>query len=103
MSRATRMKTLKLQGATSVSSNSGAKKQTWHDIKNIAVSICQMDETRVIQSVKYKESTHSGVTYEKGIKADKNRLMDSNGDIYEIVSAAGDYRMTNLLLRRVEA
>lgn len=102
MSRATRMKTLKLQGSTSVSSNSGAKKQTWHDIKNISVSICQIDETRVIQSVKYKDSTHSGVTYEKGIKSDKNRLLDSNGDIYEIVSAAGDYRMTNLLLRRVE-
>lgn len=102
MSRVTRIKTFMLQGATTVTTPSGAKKITWADIKNIPVSVCQIDETRMIQSVKYQQSTHSGTTHVKGIKTNTNRLKTENGDIYEILSTAGDYRMTNLLLKRVE-
>jgi head-tail adaptor len=99
---ATRTKAFILQNETTVTTASGAKKITWTDLKTIQVSISQINETRLYQSVKYQESTHSGITYSKGIKAGKNRLKDSNGEIYEILSAAGDYRMTNLLLKKVE-
>lgn len=103
MSLATRTSVFTLQNETTVTTDSGAKRITWTDLKTIQVSITKINETRLYQSVKYQESTHNGVTYTKGIKACKNRLKDGNGDVYEILSSAGDYRMTNLLLKKVEA
>lgn len=101
MSMVTRTRVYTLQNETTVTTASGAKKITWTDLKTIQVSVSQINETRLYQSVKYQESTHNGVTHTKGIKAGKNRLKADNGDIYEVLSAAGDYRMTNLLLKKV--
>lgn len=102
MSMATRTKAFTLQNETTVTTASGARKITWSDSRVIQVSISEINETRLYQSVKYQESTHIGLAYAKGIKAGKNRLKAENGEIYQVLSAAGDYRMTNMLLKKVE-
>lgn len=102
MSLMTRTKDFILQYETTVTTDSGAKKVTWADLKSIKVSISQVNQSMQYQSAKYLESTHVGLTNTKGIKAGKNQLKDSGGNIYQILSAAGDHRVTNLLLKKVE-
>lgn len=80
---------------------SGAEKEIWEDVKEIYVSIFENNDILNTQSVRYNESTHTGLTFYKDIKEHKNRLV--KGDvIYSITSAKTKGRLTTLLLKVVD-
>ena len=99
----TNMKHYMLQSKTKIRTESGAQKETWTNRLVIDVSIYDKNERLNTQSARYNESTHTGLTFYKKIKAFKNRLIDEETqEIYEITSAVNDGRLTNLLLKKVD-
>ena len=80
---------------------SGAEKEIWEDVEEIQVSIFESNDTLNTQSVRYNESTHTGLTFYKDIKEHKNRLVKDNV-IYNITSSKTRGRMTTLLLNVVD-
>jgi|LGOV01.1.fsa_nt_gb hypothetical protein len=97
------MKAFRLQNKTKIGTESGAQKETWSDGPMVDVSIYQKNERLITQSARYNESTHTGLSFSKNIKAFKNRLRDEETqEIFEITSAVNDGRLTNLLLKKVD-
>lgn len=95
------MKSVMLQESTPGASLTGAKKKVWVDKGMIDVAIYKTSDILNTQSVRYNESSHTGLTWEKGIKENMHRLKD--GDIiYNITSADGKGRLTTLLLKVVD-
>lgn len=95
------MKKYILQQNKTIRSPSGAPKDKWVDVQEIDVAVYKKNDMRVVASEKYIESTHSGLTYCKDIKADTYRLVC--GDIiYDITDCNTESRLTNLLLKVVE-
>ena len=90
-----------LQVKTKKEMPSGAEKEIWEDVKEIYVSIFENNDTLNTQSVKYNESTHTGFTFYKDIKENKNRLVKED-IIYNITSAKTKGRITTLLLKVVD-
>lgn len=95
-------KEMLLQAKVKEEMPSGAEKFVWEDVKAIEVAVYKNNDTINTQSVRYNESTHTGITDYKDIQEDKNRLIDSNDIVYEITSANTKARLTTLLLKVVD-
>jgi hypothetical protein len=97
------MKDMMLQIRTTTQSESGQKKETWSDVKTIRICIYPTGGGKnQTNNQVYVESTHTGITYEKGIKEVINRLLDPlSGEIYEITLATNRIKAWELLLKKV--
>lgn len=97
------MKSYMVETLVKIRTASGADRREWTPSRPIKVSIVKTNELRQTQSLKYSESTHTGLTYCRYIKANTNRLKSiETGEIYEILSCANDGRLTNLILKSVD-
>ena len=102
MSINSNMKAVTLQVKTKIEGKSGAVKEGWQDVDTIYVSIYKNSDNISTQSVRYNLSTHTGLTFYKNIKEGINRLVDSDGIIYNITGANGKSRLNRLLLKVVD-
>lgn len=102
MSINSNMKAMTLQAKKKVESKSGAVKEAWEDVEEIYVSVFKNSDSISTQSVRYNLSTHNGFTFYKNIKEGINRLVDSEGVIYNITSANAKGRLCNLSLKVVD-
>lgn len=96
------MKKYMLQKKSTDRSPSGGKKESRADVGEIDVAVYKNTEMVMYASERYKESTHTGLTYSKGIKAEISRLF-REGSVYRIVSCNEDGRLTVFLLKEVDA
>ncbi|MEG1256897.1 hypothetical protein [Clostridium sp.] len=95
------MKPIMLQKKEEIKTPSGATKEKWVDVGSIDVAIYKTNDYRNTQSVRYNESTHTGLTRCKDIKEGVNRLV--NGEVvYDLTSANSKGRLTTLLLKVVD-
>ena len=97
------MRPYTLQYKDYIISPTGAKKEVWKDLKTIYVNINKNDANLNMQSVKVNISTHTGITFYKGIKEYINRLKDSENTIYDITNCYLKGRYTTLLLKEVDS
>lgn len=95
------MRPVVLQIRQKKESPTGAEQYAWVDYKEIQAAIYQAGDTRMMQSVRYIESSHTGLTWEKDISKEC-RLADKNGTVYEITSADATPRLTVLNLKAVD-
>lgn len=95
------MKPYRLQKEETVRTPSGAKKQKWVDVGEVKAAVYKKNDTKVAASATYLESTHTGLTHCKSIKAEGYRLA-KDGIAYRITDCNPQGRMTNLLLKVVE-
>lgn len=80
---------------------SGATKEAWGNAITIEVAIYEIDDRINTQSVKFNDSSHTGLTRYKDIKEGINRLR--KGDtVYNILSAKTKGRLTQLYLKVVD-
>lgn len=100
MSINNKMQTIKVQENKSIRSKSGATKNVWEDSFNIDVAIYNTDNTLNTTNAMYISSSHIGLT-QSGLKQGRNRLVDSNGDIYNIKSVIPG-RLNTLFLEKIE-
>lgn len=101
MSIVSDMKPIMLQRRKKVATNSGAPKYEWEDYKNVDVAIYLVNDMKNTQSVRYNESTHTGVTFYKGLDKHTSRFIDGD-TIYTITKINERGRLTSLLLKVVE-
>lgn len=101
MSVITDMKPITLQEKVKIKSPSGAIKEDWKDIKTIDLALYLTDDMKYTQSVRYNESTHTGITFYKGLNKHTNRFRDGD-TIYAITKVNERGRLTSLLLKVVE-
>lgn len=101
MSVITDMKPITLQEKVKIKSPSGAIKEDWKDIKIIDLALYLTDDMRYTQSVRYNESTHTGITFYKGLDKHINRFKEGS-TIYSITKLNERGRFTNLLLKVVD-
>ncbi|WP_049041135.1 hypothetical protein [Clostridium sporogenes] len=83
---------------------SGATKEKW-DTDNpitIQVAIYDIDDRISTQSVKFNDSSHTGLTIYKDIKEGINRLRKDD-TVYNILSAKTKGRLTQLYLKVVDS
>lgn len=95
------MKKYMLQHNETVRSPSGAEKDNWVDVRDIDVAVYKKNDMKVVASEKYIESTHTGLTYCKDIRADSFRLV-KGGVTYMVTDCNTEGRLANLLLKVVE-
>ena len=101
MSIVSDMKSIMLQRRKKVPTNSGAPKYEWEDYKTVDVAIYLVNDMKNTQSVRYNESTHTGVTFYKGLDKHTSRFIDGD-TIYTITKINERGRLTSLLLKVVE-
>lgn len=101
MSVITDMKPIMLQVKKEIKGLSGAKKEQWVDDKTINVSIYLTDDMKNTKSVRYNQSTNTGLTFFKDIDKNNNRLREGN-TIYTITKVNSKGRFTTLLLKAVD-
>lgn len=101
MSFITDMRPIMLQVKTVVEGASGADKEAWMDIKTIDVAMYLTDDMKNTNSVRYNESTHTGLTFYKGLDKHINRFKDGE-TIYTITKLNERSRLTSLLLKVVD-
>ena len=101
MSIVSNMKSMQLQTKEKVKTPSGAIKETWVDKKIILVSVFKNNDMINTQSIRYNESSHTGLTFNKEVKEGASRLVDNN-IVYEVISANSQGRINNLLLKVVD-
>ena len=101
MSIVSNMKEVTLQKKAKTTTPLGSVKETWTDDKKILVCIFKNSDSISIQSVKYNNSTHTGLTSCKELKEGLNRIVDDN-NIYEITGANSTGRLNNLMLKVVD-
>lgn len=102
MSINSNMKAMTLQAKEKVPSKSGALKYDWKDKGVIYVSLFKNSDSISIQSVRYNQSTHTGLTFSKEVKEGINRLVDNEGTMYDVTGANPQGRLNNLLLKVVD-
>lgn len=90
-----------LQEKTLEKTVSGAGKEVWKDKNVICVSVRKVNELRVAANIKYGEASHTGLTYEKDIRKNVNRLI-REGIVYNILDANTESRLTNLVMKVVD-
>ncbi|MBU9746582.1 phage head-tail adapter protein [Lachnospiraceae bacterium ASD3451] len=95
------MRIYALQKKENVRTDSGAEKVTWIDTGTITAAIRKKDELRMVANERYRESTHTGLTHRKDIRAFQFRILDG-GIIYEIIDCNPEGRLSNLLLKVVD-
>ena len=101
MSIVSDMKLIILQRRKTIPTNSGAPKYEWEDDKTIDVAIYLFNDMKNTQSVRYNESTHTGITFYKGLDKHTSRFRDGEA-IYTITKINERGRLTSLLLKVVE-
>ena len=101
MSIVTDMKPIMLQVKEKVKKPSGAIVETWRDLKTIDLALYLTNDMKYTQSVRYNESTHTGLTFYKGLDKHTNRFKDAD-TIYTITKVNERGRLTGLLLKVVE-
>lgn len=101
MSFITDMKPIMLQIKTTIEGTSGADREVWSDVKTIDVAIYLTDDMKNTNSVRYNESTHTGLTFYKGLDKHINRFKDGE-IIYTITKLNERSRLTSLLLKVVD-
>lgn len=101
MSVITDMKPIILQEKGESNSPSGAEKEEWKDIKTIDLALYLTNDMKYTQSVRYNESTHTGITFYKGLDKHTNRFKDGS-TIYTITKLNERGRLTTLLLKVVD-
>lgn len=94
------MKTCILQEKKRTRTASGAWAEKWASLSEIPVAIYQTSESIYATSERYKDSTHTGLTYCKDLKAGTFRIMDGD-KIYQILSCDTRPRLTVLILKEV--
>lgn len=94
------MKPMILQIKEEIEMPSGAKKEKWNDVKTIDVAIYLIDDMKNTQSVRYNESTNTGITFFKSI--DKNNRLKDDSVIYTITKVNNKGRFTTLLLKAID-
>lgn len=94
------MKSYILQENKCARSLSGAVKDDWVDVTPIDVAVHKKNAMKTVASEKYIESTHTGLTYYKGIRTDRHRLV-KDGTVYLIMDCNSEGRLANLLLKVV--
>lgn len=92
------MKKYILQRCAPERTDSGAEKEKWEYVREIDVAVYKKNEFKTITSEKYAESTHTGLTSCKNIRANDNRLV-KDGVIYLITDCNTEGRLTNLILK----
>lgn len=103
MSINSEMRSYSLQRKIKIRTESGATREEWDAGRIIMVTVKKTNDLLHTQSVRYNESTHTGLTRCKYIKPYVNRLKKTDtGEIYEIISATNDGRFNNLLLKKVD-
>lgn len=95
------MKPIMLQKRVEKPSATGAKKYTWEDVKIIYMALYLTNDMKNTQSVRYNESSHTGLTRSKDIDKDDNRFIKGN-TIYTINKVNPKGRLTTLLLKAVD-
>lgn len=95
------MKRYVLQENRCVRSPSGAVKDDWVDVMPIDVAVHKKNAMKTVASEKYIESTHTGLTYYKGIETDRHRLV-KDGTVFLIMDCNSESRLTNLLMKVVK-
>lgn len=95
------MEPMLLESKIKIRTPSGATKETWGNPIEINVAIYDIDDRINTQSVKFNNSSHTGLTRYKDIKEGINRFR--NGDtVYNILSAKTKGKLTQLYLRVVD-
>ncbi len=89
-----------LEKSTKSGSSIGVQRETWQKVKDIQVSIYEIDSRTNTTVAKYNESTHTGLTHEKEIKQGSYRLKKDN-QIYKILSSNTKGRLTQLILKEI--
>ncbi|AOR24305.1 hypothetical protein [Clostridium taeniosporum] len=95
------MKPIMLQKKKMVKSPTGAKKEQWVDVKIINVALYKTNDMLNTNSIKYNESSHTGLTFYKDVKEGINRLVKDKL-VYNVTSANPQGRLNNLLLKVVD-
>lgn len=95
------MKKVMLQEDKGKKSTSGAHNEDWNDVCEIDVAIYQNSDMIVTASAKYRDSSHTGLTYCKDIRSGSNRIVDG-GTVYRIIGSNMEPRLANLVLKVVE-
>ena len=96
------MRDYQVQERTDTRTLSGAKKGVWQDVRPIQAAVYKVNERRVSASIRYGEASHTGLTYCQEIRKNVNRLV-RNGVVYEILDVNTEGRLTNLILKVVDA
>ena len=89
-----------IQEEKRVRSPSGGFKTEWVHVSNADVAVYKNDEYVTHASEVYKVSTHTGLTYRKGLKAGKYRLKNDD-TVYTVISCNDSGRLASLLLKEV--
>ncbi|MCI6276263.1 MAG: phage head-tail adapter protein [Clostridium sp.] len=95
------MKPIILQVKEKIKKPSGAIVEAWQDVKTIDLALYLTNDMKYTQSVRYNESTHTGITFYKGLDKHRNRFKDRD-TIYTITKLNERGRLTSLLLKVVE-
>ena len=97
------MEPILLETKIKTRTHSGATKEVWDTDNpiNIEVAIYDIDDRINTQSVRFNDSSHTGLTRYRDIKEGINRLR--KGDtVYNILSAKTKGRLTQLYLKVVD-
>lgn len=101
MSVSRAMHPVTLQKKEKTRTASGAEKKAWKTIETIDAAIWKTNELLVTESLKYGDSSHTGLTHCKTIKSGLYRILD--GDTrYQVIDVNTESRLTNLLLKAVD-
>lgn len=95
------MRPVTLQKKEKTRTPSGADKVTWKDMGTIDAAIWKTNELLVTESLKYGDSSHTGLTHCKTIKSGLYRILDGD-TVYQVIDANTESRLTNLLLKVVD-
>ncbi|PNT94151.1 phage head completion protein [Clostridium thermosuccinogenes] len=91
-----------LQKRTKKQNKSGQWVYDWEDVKTIDIAIYPANYTILTSAnQKYAESTNTGLTPEKDIKAEINRIYVNDNEVYEITFSNPIGKFTQLYLKQV--
>ncbi|MCW6061609.1 hypothetical protein [Clostridium sporogenes] len=96
------MKPILLETKIKTRTPSGATKEEWKESNIIQVAIYDIDDRINTQSVRFNDSSHTGLTRDKDIKEGVNRLRKDD-TVYNILSAKVKGRLTQLYLKVVDS
>ena len=82
-------------------SESGARKSRWVDCGTVDAAVYQNDQRVNYGSEVYKDTTHTGLTYDRTIKAKKHRLVRA-GVVYLVQYSNPMGRLTQIGLKVIE-
>lgn len=101
MSIYTDMITVTLQSNEPIEGKTGALKENWVFVENIDIAIYKNDSFKSSNSVKYEQSTHSGITFYKGFEEGKEYQLLIGMSKYEVTDFNMTGRFSALLLKHI--